>query len=448
MNKLDNINQRIGKYRWTICALLFFATTINYLDRQVLSLLKEDLSAQFNWSDSDYGNITAVFTFAYAISMLIAGRVIDWLGTRRGYAWSIVIWSIGAMVHAFSRGTTGFMISRGVLGFGESGNFPAAIKTTAEWFPKKERALATGIFNSGANIGAILAPITVPFMAAAWGWQAAFIVIGALGFVWLAFWLMIYGTPSQKLAKGLLSKAEFDYINSDETAAEIEAAAADKASGVGQKISWFKLLTYRQTWAFAFGKFMTDGVWWFLLFWLPAFMKAQYGMTATEIAIPLAVLYSMTCVGSIGGGWFPEFFIKRGMEPYAARMRAMFIIALLPLVVLGAQWIGSYGYWFAVVTIGIAASAHQAWSANIFTTVSDMFPKKAVGSVTGIGGLAGGMGGVFINAGAGYIFDYFNSLGDIQMGYSVLFVICALAYLVAWSVMKMLVPRFSPITDL
>lgn len=450
MNTLNELNRKIGKYRWTICSLLFFATTINYLDRQVLSLLKESLSLEFGWSDSDYGNITAVFTFVYAISMLIAGRIVDYLGTRRGYAWSIVVWSLGAMVHAFSRGTTGFMISRGVLGFGESGNFPAAIKTTAEWFPKKERALATGIFNSGANIGAILAPITVPFIAAAWGWQAAFLIIGGLGFVWLIFWLIIYATPAQKLASGRLSKAEYDYINSDQTATEIEAEAAQQAiSGdKGAKISWFKLLTYRQTWSFAFGKFMTDGVWWFLLFWLPAFMKAQYDMSATEIAIPLAVLYSMTCVGSIGGGWFPEFFIKRGLEPYAARMKAMFIIALLPLVVLGAQWLGGFHYWFAVITIGIAASAHQAWSANIFTTVSDMFPKKAVGSVTGIGGLAGGLGGVLINAGAGYIFVYFDNLGDITMGYTVLFVVCATAYLIAWGVMKLLVPRFAPITDL
>lgn len=444
MSKLNEFNEKIGKYRWTICALLFFATTINYLDRQVLSLLKENLSAQFGWSETDYGNITAVFTFVYAISMLFAGRLIDWLGTRRGYAWSIIVWSVGAIAHAFSRGTSGFMISRGVLGFGESGNFPAAIKTTAEWFPKKERALATGIFNSGANIGAILAPVTVPFIAAAWGWESAFIIVGAFGFIWLIFWLLIYGTPAQKLASGKLKQAEYDYINSDETPAEIAVEKDDTK----QKISWFKLLTYKQTWSFAFGKFMTDGVWWFLLFWLPAFMKAQYQMDNTQIAIPLAVLYTMTCVGSIGGGWFPEYFMKKGMNPYKARMKAMFVIALLPLVVLGAQWIGQYGYWFAVITIGIAASAHQAWSANIFTTVSDMFPKKAVGSVTGIGGMAGGLGGVLINAGAGHIFDYYKGLGDITMGYTILFVVCALAYLLAWSVMKILVPKFKPITDL
>lgn len=438
---MTQLNQTIGKYRWTICTLLFFATTINYLDRQVLSLLKEDLSHQFNWTDADYGNITAVFTFVYAISMLFAGRLIDFMGTRRGYAWSIIVWSVGAMVHALSRGTGGFMIARGVLGFGEAGNFPAAIKTTAEWFPKKERALATGLFNSGANIGAILAPITVPFIAAYWGWQAAFLIIGGVGFIWLIAWLLMYGTPKQKLANGHLSKAEYDYINSDLTVEE--AKAEDDA----KPISWFKLLTFRQTWAFVFGKFLTDGIWWFLLFWLPAFMKAQYDMSATQIAVPLAVLYTMTCVGSIGGGWFPKYFINKGMNAYSARMRAMLIIALLPLIVLSAQYLGEFNYWFAVITIGIGASAHQAWSANIFTTVSDMFPKKAVASVIGIGGFAGGMGGVIINWGAGHIFDYWSAQGSITTGYSILFVICATAYLLAWCVMKMLVPKFKVITN-
>lgn len=444
-NNLNQIDAKIGHYRWTICSLLFFATTINYLDRQVLSLLKEDLSLQFNWTETDYGHITAVFTFVYAISMLFAGRIVDKLGTRKGYAWSIVVWSVGAIIHALSRGTTGFMVARGVLGFGESGNFPAAIKTTAEWFPKKERARATGIFNSGANIGAIVAPITVPFIAAAWGWQAAFIIIGAVGFVWLAFWLWIYGSPEQLMKKGRLKRAEFEYINSDHEASDTLSADATPQQKKAASVSWFKLLTFRQTWAFAFGKFMTDGVWWFLLFWLPAFMKAQYNMDATQIAIPLAVLYTMTCVGSIGGGWFPEFFMRKGMNAYSARMKAMFIIALLPLVVLTAQWAGTYGYWYAVIIIGVAASAHQAWSANIFTTVSDMFPRKAVGSVTGIGGMAGGMGGVLINAGAGYVFDYYKSIGDITYGYTILFVFCALAYIIAWGVMKILVPKFSPV---
>lgn len=441
---MNNINQKIGKYRWTICGLLFFATTINYLDRQVLSLLKEDLSPEFGWTDSDYSDITAVFTFVYAISMLFAGRLIDWLGTRKGYAWSIVVWSVGAIVHAFSKGTGGFMIARGVLGFGEAGNFPAAIKTTAEWFPKKERALATGIFNSGANIGAILAPITVPFIASAWGWQMAFIIVGGAGFIWLIFWLLIYGSPKQKLEKGTLSQAEYDYINSDEVVVEQtpEAIAQDKKG-----VKWAKLLTYRQTWSFVIGKFLTDGVWWFLLFWLPAFMKAQYNMSSTEIAIPLAVLYTMTCCGSICGGWFPEYFIKKGMEVYSARMKAMFVIALLPLVVLSAQWLGGYSYWFAVIAIGIGASAHQAWSANIFTTVSDMFPKKAVASVVGIGGFAGGIGGVIINFFAGRIFDYWSAQSSIETGYTILFVVCALAYIVAWVIMKSLVPKFKAITD-
>lgn len=432
---------KIGNYRWTICSLIFFATTINYLDRQVLSLLKEDLSIEFGWSDSDYGNITAVFTFVYAISMLFAGRLIDYLGTKRGYSWSIIVWSIGAMIHALSRGTTGFMVSRGILGFGESGNFPAAIKSTAEWFPKKERALATGIFNSGTNVGAILAPITVPFMAKLWGWQSAFIIIGAIGFIWLIFWIIVYDTPQNKLKKGIIKQSEYDYINSDMTQEEIITENNEP------EIGWLKLLTHRQTWSFAIGKFMTDGVWWFFLFWLPAFMKAQYGMDSTQIAIPLAILYSMTCVGSIGGGWFPKYFMKDGTNPYNARMKAMFVIALFPLCVLSAQWLGGYTYWGAVIAIGIGASAHQAWSANIFTTVSDMFPKKSIGSVIGIGGLAGGLGGVVINSGAGYIFDYFNAQGDITIGYTILFVVCALAYIIAWFIMKSLVPTFKPIRD-
>ncbi|MEG0601960.1 MAG: MFS transporter [Mucinivorans sp.] len=441
MEQLNTINKAIGKYRWTICTLLFFATTINYLDRQVLSLLKDDLSLQFDWTEADYGRITGVFTFVYAISMLFAGRLIDYLGTRRGYAWSIIVWSVGAMVHALSRGTAGFMVARGVLGVGESGNFPAAIKATAEWFPKKERALATGIFNSGSNIGAILAPLTVPFIAAAWGWQMAFIIIGGIGFLWLVAWLLIYGSPLQKLQKGQLSQGEYDYINADQTA---DQAQADQDA---KRMSWGKLLTFRQTWAFVVGKFMTDGVWWFLLFWLPAFMSAQYGMSTTQIAIPLAVLYTMTCVGSIGGGWFPKVFINRGMEPYMARMRAMFIIALCPLFILSAQWLGGYNYWFAVIAIGIGASAHQAWSANLFTTVSDMFPKKAVASVVGLGGMAGGLGGVLINVGAGYIFDYWKAAGSLTTGYTIVFLICALAYLIAWSAMKILVPRFKEIKN-
>jgi len=449
--------EKIGKYRWTICALLFFATTINYLDRQVLSLLAPDLSKVFNWSNTDYANITAVFQFSYAISMLFAGRFIDKLGTKRGFTWAIVIWSLAAIMHAlaievggafsgiFSAfglvipvSILGFMISRAVLAVGESGNFPAAIKATAEYFPKKERSFATGIFNSGANVGAILAPLTVPWIALHWGWETAFILVGTIGFLWLIFWMIFYNRPDQQKR---LSKAELDYINSD---ADAEVAVTEKK----EKVAWFKLLGYRQTWAFVFGKFMTDGVWWFFLFWLPKYLEAQYGMVKTEIMLPLAVLYSMTMFGSIGGGWFPTYFIKKGYNAYDGRMKAMLVIALFPLIVLAAQPLGYISFWIPVILIGIGASAHQAWSANIFTTVSDMFPKKAVGSVVGIGGMAGGLGGVLISKSGGALFDHFKALGHIQTGYTIMFAVCAVAYLIAWIVMKSLVPKYKPITDL
>ncbi len=446
MEKLNQLNQKIGKYRWTICTLLFFATTINYLDRQVLSLLKPHLEAVFGWTDTDYGNITSLFQFTYAISMLFAGRFIDWLGTKKGYAWSIIIWSLGAAGHALSRATGGFMFWRGILGFGESGNFPAAIKTTAEWFPKKDRSLATGIFNSGSNIGAILAPLTVPLIAEYWGWQEAFILAGSIGFIWLVFWLWLYDSPANLLRKGKISQAEFDYIHSDKE--EIEASDTNNISKDKWYIEWGKLLKYKQTWAFTIGKFMTDGIWWFLLFWLPDFLKSQYGMTGLSVSVPLAVLYSMTMVGSIGGGAFPLYFIHKGMNPYAGRMRAMFIIALFPLCVLGAQYMGQFSYWWAIILIGIGASAHQAWSANIFTTVSDMFPKKVVGSVVGIGGMAGGLGGILVSQLAGRMFTHFAELGHKATGYSIMFVICALAYLSAWCIMKLLVPKFKVIQNI
>ncbi|AHF16664.1 MFS transporter [Niabella soli] len=456
------MQQAIGKYRWTICALLFFATTVNYLDRQVLSLLAPQLSHEFGWSNSDYGDITAVFQFVYAISMLFAGRLVDKLGTKWGYAWALIIWSIGAIMHAESInvGTglqsmlgwaglaavpvsiIGFMAARAVLGFGESGNFPAAIKATAEYFPKKERSLATGIFNSGSNVGAILAPLTVPWIAKNWGWYTAFLFIGAIGFIWLLFWFYFYDTPAKQKR---LSPEELAYIQSDEDVKVDQNESSQEAT----KVPWFKLLGYKQTWSFAVGKFLTDGVWWFYLFWLPKYLEAQYNIKGTELALPLFVLYSMTMVGSIGGGWFPVYFIRKGYQAYDGRMKAMLLIAVFPLVVLLAQPLGHMGsYWMPVLLIGIGASAHQAWSANIFTTVSDMFPKKSVASVTGIGGMAGGMGGVLISLIAGKLFDYYHALGHIETGYSILFTFCALAYLIAWVIMKALVPKYKPITDL
>jgi ACS family hexuronate transporter-like MFS transporter len=448
----------IGKYRWTICSLLFFATTVNYLDRQVLSLLAPDLSKEFGWTNGDYANITAIFQFVYAISMLFAGRIIDKLGTKSGYAWAIIIWSIGAIVHAYSIfigsvvvnamalvglaavpvSIVGFMISRALLAVGEAGNFPSALRATAEYFPKKERSFATGIFNSGTNVGAILAPLTVPWVAKQWGWETAFILIGALGFIWLIFWQIFYEKPEDQKR---LSKNELEYINSD--AGEPLIKNSEEV-----KVPWIKLLGYKQTWAFAFGKFMTDGVWWFFLFWLPKYLEAQYGMVKTEIMLPLAVLYSMTMFGSIGGGWFPIYFIKKGYTPYDGRMKAMLLIAFFPLVVLAAQPLGGYTFWIPVILIGIGASAHQAWSANIFTTVSDMFPKKAVGSIVGIGGMAGGFGGVVMSKLGGAFFDHYKALGHIQTGYTIMFAICAVSYLIAWTVMKLLVPVYKPIQDL
>lgn len=455
------MHQAIGKYRWTICSLLFFATTVNYLDRQVLSLLQPQLAKEFGWTNTDYANIASVFQFVYAISMLFAGRIIDKLGTKKGYAWALIIWSIAAMLHAVAipigeglapmlawLGMTtvpvsviGFMVARALLGFGEAGNFPAAIKTTAEYFPKKERSFATGIFNSGTNIGAILAPLTVPWVAYNWGWQSTFLIIGAIGFLWLIFWFIYYDKPEKQKR---LSKAEFDYIHSDVD----DNKAADSSAEVTGKVPWFKLLGYKQTWAFTFGKFMTDGVWWFFLFWLPAYLKVTFGITGTEIILPLTVLYSMTMFGSIGGGWFPMYFIKKGYTPYDGRMKAMLLIALFPLVVLLAQPLGYISFWMPVILIGIGASAHQAWSANIFTTVSDMFPKKTVGSVVGIGGMAGGLGGVVMSKLGGALFDHYKALGHIETGYTIMFAICAVAYLVAWTVMKSLVPKYKPITDL
>lgn len=449
----------MGKYRWTICGLLFFATTVNYLDRQVLSLLQPYLAERFHWTNNDYGNITSVFQFTYALSMLFAGRIVDKLGTKKGYSWAIIIWSAAAAIHALaipigesvisflgwvgiaglSVSVVGFMVARAILAFGEAGNFPAAIKATAEYFPKKERSLATGIFNSGANVGAILAPLTVPWMRLNWGWGAAFIVMGITGFLWLIFWWILYEKPEKQKR---LSAEELAYISSEEEETRVDAI------GTEAKVSWRQLLKYRQTWAFAFGKFMTDGVWWFFLFWLPAFLKAQYGIVDKAVMLPLAVLYTIATVGSITGGWFPLYFIKKGHTVYDGRMKAMLVIALFPLVILLAQPFGEISYWVPVLLIGIGASAHQAWSANIFTTVSDMFPKKTIASVVGIGGMAGGLGGVVMSKMGGMLFDHYQALGHVKTGYTIMFTICALAYLVAWVVMKSLVPRYKPISDL
>ena len=430
--------QTIGKYRWTICALVFFATTINYLDRAVISLLKSDLEKEFNWSETDYSNIVISFQLAYAVGMLLVGRFIDKVGTKIGYAISLIAWSIAAIGHAAVRSTFGFIVARAGLGISEAGNFPAAIKTIAEWFPKKERALATGIFNSGANIGAILAPLTVPFIAAKWGWEWAFIITGTIGFLWLFFWFVLYEVPEKQKR---LKKAEYDYIHSD-----LDEIIPVKDPGtVEKKITWIKLLGYKQSWAFIMGKFLTDPVWWFYLFWLPAFLKAQYGIEGTDMVLPVALVYTISTFGSVGGGWLPLKLINTGMPVYKARKTSMLIYAFCVRPVVFAQLLGEINMWYAVMIIGIAAAAHQAWSANIFTTVSDMFPKKTVASVTGMGGMAGAIGGILIARLAGLLFDHYKALDKLETGYYIMFIICGSMYLIAWLFIHFLVPKMKRI---
>ncbi|SET52766.1 MFS transporter [Hymenobacter actinosclerus] len=428
----------MGRYRWTICALIFFATTVNYLDRAVISLLKPYLEKIFGWNAGDYANIEIAFKVAYSVGMLGAGRIIDKLGTKIGYALATFLWSLAAIGHALVSSTLGFSVARAALGVTEAGNFPAAIKATAEWFPQKERALATGIFNSGSNVGAILAPLTVPFIAEKLGWQWAFIITGALGFVWLILWFIYYEVPARQAR---LSQAEFDYITYDE-----DEPAALAGTEQQPKVSWFKLLTYRQTYAFVFGKFLTDPIWWFYLFWLPDFLSKQYGLTGTDIALPVALVYMLSSVGSVGGGWIPLRLIKSGMAPFRARQLSMLLIAFCVLPIVFAQRLGQVNMWLAVLVIGLAAAAHQAWSANIFTTVSDMFPKRAVGSVTGIGGMAGGLGGILLSALVQKrMFVYYESIGQLDHAYYIMFWICGGAYLLAWVLMQAFAPRLEKV---
>ena len=416
---------------------MFFATTINYLDRAVISLLKSDLTKEFNWDDGDYANIEIAFKLSYALGMLGAGRLIDWLGTKMGYFFATLTWSLAAIGHAFVNGTLGFIVARSFLGVTESGNFPSAIKAVAEWFPKKERAFATGIFNSGTNIGAIVAPLSVPYIVVAWGWKWAFIITSSFGFIWLILWLIMYDTPSRHKR---VSKAELEYINSD-----VDEPAA-KTDANEPNVSWFKLLSFRQTWAFVIGKFLTDPIWWFYLFWLPDFLESQYGLKGIAISLPVATVYMISTFGSIAGGWLPMFFIKNGWPVFKARKTSMLIYAFLVIPIVFAQIMGSISMWYAVIVIGVATSAHQAWSANIFTTVSDMFPKRAVGSVVGIGGMFGGLGGIFLSLFVQKnMFVYYRSIGQIETAYYIMFIICGSAYLIAWSIMHFLVPKMQRI---
>ena len=419
----------IGNQRWIVVALLFFATTINYIDRQVIGLLKPTLEVEFGWSEKDYANIVMAFTAAYALGLLVFGRIIDKIGTKMGFSISIVFWSIAACLHGVVKTTFGFGVARAALGLGESGNFPAAIKTVAEWFPKKERALATGIFNSGANIGAVFAPILVPTILALYGWQEAFIITGAIGFVWLIFWLYYYEIPNRHKK---VTEAELAHIHSDN----------EEDTSNEKPITWGTLFRVRQTYVFIAGKLLTDPIWWFFLFWLPSYFSTSFNLDLKKPGWPLVIIYMATSIGSIGGGYLSSYFIQKGWPVYKARKTAMFIFALCVLPIMSAKY--ATNMWVAVALISLAAAAHQAWSANIFTVASDMFPKKAISSVVGIGGMAGSIGGVLFPIFVGYILETYRLLGDSTAGYNIIFFVCGLMYMLAWAVMHFISPKMTP----
>ena len=435
------ITSRPTKVRWLICALLFFAAAINYIDRQVIGILKPTLQEQFHFDEQDYAAIVFTFQAAYAIGLLLSGRIMDRIGVRRGFALAVVVWSIGAVMHGaadwlpwlriptlsidppavvfLGGATAGLALSRLVLGLGEAGNFPASIKAVAEWFPKKERALATGIFNSGTNIGALVTPLVVPWITLAYGWQWAFVITGVLGFGWVIWWFVSYRDPEMHPG---VNAAELAIIQSD----PVEKTAA---------IPWSRLLPHRQTWAFAAGKFLTDPIWWLYLFWVPDFLKRNHDLDLKTMGLPLVVIYLVADVGSIGGGWLSSHLIKRGWSTNAARKTAMLVCALAVVPMLAAAQVKSL--WMAVALVSIAAAAHQGWSANLFTLVSDMFPKRAVGSVVGIGGMAGSVGGMLIALVVGAILQKTGS-------YVPIFVMAASAYLVALVIIQLLVPQLAP----
>ena len=410
---------QVGRFRWRICALLFAATTLNYLDRQVLGVLAPDLSRMFGWSEVDYGSIVTAFQAAYAIGLLCAGGIIDKLGTRIGYALTICIWSLAAMSHALAGSVPGFAVVRFLLGLGEAGNFPSAIKTVAEWFPRRERAFATGIFNAGSNVGAIVAPLTVPIVAVTFGWRAAFLFTGILSATWLVTWLIVYRPPGQHPS---VSAAELEFIRSD---------PADPVT----RVPWSHLLRHRQTWAFIVAKFMTDPIWWFFLFWLPKFLNSEYGLTLTGLGPPLIVIYLMADIGSIGGGWMAGRFLKRGWSVNRARKGAMLICACAVVPIVFASSVTNL--WTAVALIGLATAGHQGWSANVFTMTSDMFPRHAVGSVVGLGGFAGAVGGMLISTFVGFLLQSTHS-------YMPVFIMAGSAYLLALAFVHVLAPRLHP----
>lgn len=485
MNLLKQQSEKMSSFRWTVVAMLFVATTINYLDRQVLSLTWDEfIKPEFHWNESHYGTITSFFSIFYAISMLFAGRFVEWMGTKKGFLWAIGVWSFGACLHAVCgvateayvglgsaaelAAATGdvavviatvsmwmFLVARGVLALGEAGNFPAAIKATAEYFPKKDRAYATSIFNAGASIGALFAPLTIPPLAKAFGWEMAFLIIGALGFLWMGFWVFLYDQPRESKR---VNKFELEYIEQDKY--ELSEEENKKSA---QKISLKKCFSYKQTWAFVAGKFMTDGVWWFFLFWTPSYLNTQFDIKTSE-GLGMALiftLYLIVTILSIYGGKLPTLIINRsGKNPYAARMQAMLIFAFVPLLILLAQPLGAEfselgrnAAWIPVILISLGAAAHQAWSANLFSTIGDMLPQGAIATVTGIGGMAGGVGSMILQKGAGNLFFYagetnmtFMGFEGKPAGYFIIFCICAVAYLIGWSIMKILVPKYKVVT--
>lgn len=419
-----------GNYRWVVCGLLFLATTINYIDRQVIGLLKPTLELEFNWTESDYANIVMAFAACYALGFIIFGNIIDKIGSKIGYSISIVVWSVAAMLHAIVNTTLGFGIVRGLLGLGEAGNFPAAVKAVAEWFPKKERALATGIFNSGTSIGAVVAPVMVPWILGLYGWQEAFLITGALGFVWLILWWLFYDIPSRHKK---VSPEEFELIHSDHDPDSLHTGS----------IKWRRLLSIKQTWVFIVGKLLTDPVWWFFLFWLPSYFSSTFNLDLKKPSMHLVIVYAATTIGSIAGGYLSSYLIRKGWPVLKARKAALLAAAISVLPILLARF--ATDIWVAVGIISIAAAAHQAWSSNIFTIVSDMVPKKAVSSVVGIGGMTGSIGSTFFPLLVGFILDYYKLAGNITAGYNIIFIICGFAYIIAWLIIHILTSRMKPV---
>ena len=418
----------IRNYRWLVVALLFFATTINYLDRQVIGLLKPTLEKEFSWSETDFAYIVMAFTAAYAIGLLFFGWLIDRIGTKAGYSWSVIIWSISGMLHAVAQSVSGFSLARVGLGIGEAGNFPAAMKAVAEWFPKKERALATGIFNAGTSVGVVMALLITPWILVNYGWQEVFWITGSLGFVWLIFWLLLYEIPSRQKR---ITREELKLITEGYDAGSF--AVEHK-----RNIKWYKLFTFPQTWAFVTGKFLIDPIYWFFLFWLPSYFSSTFNLDLTKPSLQLMIIYAATTVGSISGGYFSSWLIRRGWPTLKARKTALFIFATLELSIISAQFVTDI--WVAVALISLAVALHQAWATNMFTTASDMFPKEAVSSVVGIGGMTGAIGGILFPILVGYLLDSYKAEGNLTEGYNVLFTVCGLTYLVAWTIIHLLTP--------